>query len=116
MTFSSNGLGAVVVALALAASSSPAAADGKWDKDHPRRAQTNSRLKNQRGRIDEGEKSGKLSPGQANQLHAEDHAIRQQERADAAKHGGHITKGEQRQLNREENAESRQIHEEKHGQ
>lgn len=87
---------------------------GDWKEDHPRRAEVNQRLKNQDRRIDEGEANGKLSPGQAKQLHREDHAIRQQEREDAAAHGGHITKGEQRQLNREENAESRQIYEEKH--
>jgi hypothetical protein len=86
----------------------------EWNRDHPRRHEVNKRLNNQNRRVDQGEASGRLSPGQAHQLHAEDHAIRQQERVDAADHGGHITKGEQRQLNREENAESRQIYDEKH--
>lgn len=86
----------------------------QWQKDHPRRAQVNSRLRNQNARIHQGVKSGKLSHGQAAQLHAEHHAMRAQERADAAQHGGHITKSEHRQLNREENAESKQIYDEKH--
>jgi hypothetical protein len=92
-------------------------AEGKakeWKEDHPRRAEVNKRLENQNDRIKEGVESGKLTKGQAQQLHQEDHAIRTQERAEAAEHGGHITKGEQRQLNREENRTSDQIHDEKH--
>ena len=86
----------------------------EWNKDHPRRHEVNKRLNNQNRRINEGVEDGKLSQGQAQQLHAEDRAIRQQERADAAQHGGHVTKAEQRQLNQEENATSRQIYDEKH--
>lgn len=85
-----------------------------WKDNHPRRAEVNSRLKNQDRRINQGVKSGKLSRSQAHQLHAEDHAIRQEERAMAAEHGGHITRGEQRQLNQQENQASRQIYNEKH--
>ena len=86
----------------------------EWNEDHPRRHEVNKRLNNQNRRIKEGVEDGKLSRGQAQQLHAEDRAIRQQEREDAAQHGGHITKGEQRQLNQEENANSRMIRDEKH--
>jgi hypothetical protein len=103
-----------VAGLAFVSLSTPARAEGKWAKDHPRREETNNRLKNQNKRIKEGEKEGKISKGQAAQLHEEHQEIRSQERADAAKHGGHITKGEQRQLNHEENAESKQIYNEKH--
>ena len=105
------------LALALAATfalAAPSYADTKWQQNHPRREQVNSRLANQNARINNGVKNGTLTKGQAAQLHREDHAIRQQERADAAAHGGHITKGEQRQLNREENHVSRQIYREKH--
>jgi len=93
---------------------SGAAHAGDWKQDHPRRAEVNSRLNNQNRRIHEGVEDGKLTKGQAKQLHQEDHAIRQQERAMAAQHGGHITKPEQRQLNQEENQVSRQIYDEKH--
>lgn len=85
-----------------------------WKADHPRRAEVNRRLNRQNRRINQGVASGKLTPAQAQQLHAEDRAIRQQERAFAAQHGGHITKAEQRQLNREENQVSKQIYQEKH--
>jgi hypothetical protein len=85
-----------------------------WKEDHPRRAEVNKRLNNQAQRVDEGVATGKLTTGQARELHAEDHAVRQQERAMAAEHDGHITKGEQNKLNREENRISDQIHDEKH--
>jgi hypothetical protein len=103
-----------IVAAALAFVISGISYAGDWKEDHPRRTEVNKRLNNQNRRIDEGEASGKLSPGQAKQMHQEDHAIRQQERAEAAQQGGHITKAQQRQLNQEENATSRQIYDEKH--
>lgn len=34
---------------------------GKWQKEHPRRAQVNRRLNNQNARINAGVKSGKLT-------------------------------------------------------
>jgi hypothetical protein len=86
----------------------------EWKEDHPRRAQVNKRLGNQNERIKEGVESGRLTQGQAQQLHQEDHAIREQERAEAAQHGGHITRGERKQLNQEENQVSKQIYDEKH--
>ena len=92
----------------------PAFAKGNWKATHPRRAEVNQRLENQRERINEGEKSGKLTPEQAKQLHQDDRNIRQQEREMAAQNGGHVTKTEQRALNQEENQESRKIYQEKH--
>ena len=93
---------------------SPSFADSRWEQTHPRRDQVNDRLENQNRRIHQGERTGKLTPQQARQLHREDHAIRSEERTDASLHGGHITKGEQRTINRQENQVSRQIYREKH--
>jgi hypothetical protein len=105
----------VALGVALLWTAVPAqAGDGKWNDNHPRRAQVNGRLDNQNKRIDQGERNGTLSKGQARQLHQEDRGIRKEERRDARQNGGHITKQQQRQLNRQENAESRQIHQEKH--
>ena len=108
----------VVGVLALSA---PAFAKGKgnptgekMEKNHPRREQVNERVDNQRERINEGEKSGKLTPEQAAQLKANDRAIKEQEHAEVKANGGHLTKGEQKQLNQEENANSKMIHAEKH--
>ncbi len=87
---------------------------GNFAKKHPRRNEVNTRVDNQRERINEGEASGKLTKQQAHQLKANDRAIKQQEHAEVKANGGHLTKGEQRQLNQEENANSKLIRDEKH--
>ncbi|WP_123581844.1 hypothetical protein [Pseudomonas brassicacearum] len=85
------------------------AADGQWKKDHPRRAEVNSRLVNQNKRIHNEVKEGEMTKAQAANLHKEDRQIRQEERGMARQNDGHITKQEQKNLNRQENAVSHQI-------
>ncbi len=80
-----------------------------FDKTHPRRAEVNKRLNNQDRRIHKDVKEGKLTKDQAQQLHKDDHQIRQEERDMASQNGGHITKQEQHTLNQQENAVGRQI-------
>jgi hypothetical protein len=80
-----------------------------WDTTHPRRAEVNSRLANQNRRIHHEVKDGQLTHAQAQNLHREDHAIRQEERTDASFNNTHITKPEQRQINQQENQVSQQI-------
>lgn len=87
---------------------------GQFAKNHPRRNQVNKRVKNQRARINQGVKSGKLTQQQAQQLKANDRAIKAQEHADVKANGGYLTKGQQQQLNQEENANSKMIYDEKH--
>ncbi len=99
----------VVSLVSVSAFAAEGAAKKDWNKDHPRRAQVNKRLKNQNNRVKDGVEDGKLTKGQANQIHKEDRAIRREERRDAAKNGGHITKAEQNKLNRQENRVSNQI-------
>ena len=99
-----------VIAVALGALVTPALADEtKWQKDHPRRTEVNARLKNQNKRINQERKEGEITKAQAQQLHSEDHAIRQEERTMASTNGGHITKTEQKALNQQENQVSQQI-------
>ena len=100
---------ASVVAVTLGALAAPALADTQWQKDHPRREQVNNRLKNQNKRIKQERKEGEINKAQAQQLHSEDHAIRQEERTMASTNGGHITKAEQKALNQQENQVSQQI-------
>jgi hypothetical protein len=112
----------VVAAVLLAAPALVRAADGnptgkpgsKFAQQHPRRNQVNKRVKNQRGRVNQGVKSGELSKGQAKQLRANDNAIKAQEHADVKANGGHLTGGEQKQINQEENANGALVHDEKH--
>ncbi|WP_397452770.1 hypothetical protein [Pseudomonas sp. NA-150] len=85
------------------------AADGQWQKDHPRRAEVNGRLSNQDKRIHNEVKSGEISKSQAAGLHKEDHQVRQEERDMSSQNSGHITKQEQKTLNKQENGISHQI-------
>ena len=87
---------------------------GQFAKKHPRRNQVNKRVKNQRARINKNVASGKLTPQQAQQLKANDRAIKQQEHADVKANGGYLTKGQQKQINQEENVNSKLIHDEAH--
>lgn len=87
---------------------------GKFAHKHPRRNQVNKRVKNQRARINQGVKNGQITQAQAQQLKANDNAIKQQEHADVKANGGHLTVAEQKQFNQEENANSKMIHDEKH--
>lgn len=96
-------------ALGLAGS---AMAETQWQKDHPRRTEVNSRLKNQNKRIHRKVANGQMTKAQAAALHKDDRQIRQEEQDMASQDGGHITKQEQRTLNQQENQVSRQIHNE----
>ena len=105
-----NAVTAAVAAVALVGIASNALADEtQWQKSHPRRAEVNGRLANQNKRINNELKEGEITKGQAQKLHAEDHAIRKEERTMASTNGGHITKAEQRALNQQENQVSQQI-------
>lgn len=103
----------ILLSMALVAflglSNSAFAQDGKWDKNHPRRAEVNGRLANQNARIHNKVEDGKMSKAEASKLHKEDHSIRKEERRMASRDGGHITKADQNRINRQENHVSRQI-------
>jgi hypothetical protein len=98
-------LSAVMVSTSIAG----AMAETQWERNHPRRDQVNDRLENQSRRINREVREGEITRGQANQLHREDHAIRQEERTMSGLNNGHITRSEQKALNQQENAVSRQI-------
>ena len=89
---------------------------GKFSTVHPRRNEVNTRVDNQRARINQGVANGTLSQQQAVQLRHNDRAIKQQEHAEVRANGGYLTRGEQQQLNHEENANSAAIFDEKHPQ
>ena len=89
--------------------SAPAAKDGNWRKEHPRRVEVNARLANQNRRIHDEVKEGEMSKTKAAKLHKQDRQIRQEERDMASQNGGHLTKQEQKTLNQQENQISKQI-------
>ena len=92
-----------------AAAPAVAASGVQWKKDHPRRAEVNARLANQKKRINEKVADGSMNQAKAAKLHKEDKQIRQEEKDMAAQNGGHITKQEQEVLNKQENQISKQI-------
>ncbi len=96
-------------ACVIAAVSSSALADTRWEQHHPRRDQVNDRLERQHQRIHHEVREGDLSRAQAARLHHEDRGIRHEERVMASQHHGHITLADKRALNRQENAVSHQI-------
>ena len=102
-------IGVALIAAIAAGTAAQVMAETKWQKNHPRREQVNSRLANQNHRINKEVKEGEITPQQAGKLHQEDRQIRQEERDMASQNGGHITKSEQRVLNQQENGVSRQI-------
>jgi hypothetical protein len=107
-------LGIVLLGLGMVLSTAASVSAATWKQTHPRRTEVNHRLAIQNARIHHGVKDGSITPREAAQLHAEDHAIRNEERSDAALHDGHITKAEQHQLNQQENQASRDIYDAAH--
>ena len=97
--------------LVLGAGTSFAAGWGCW---HPRRAEVNSRLRDQNYRINQGVRDGQLSPFQARQLRTDDRSVLRQEDLYAHYDGGAISRPEQETLNQEENGISRQIYVDRH--
>ena len=93
--------------VSLGALTSNAFAETHWQ--NPRRTEVNHRLANQNRRIHNDVKDGTLSKSQAENLHHEDHQVRQEERDMASQDGSHITKTDQRALNQQENRISGQI-------
>jgi hypothetical protein len=70
------------------------------------------RERRQQKRIEQGEKSGQLTPREARNLERRESKI-QRDKA-KAKSDGKVTPAERRKLNREENRTSRAIHRKKH--
>jgi hypothetical protein len=85
------------------------AAEGDFNKDHPRRAEVNKRLNNQDKRIHREVKEGDMSKAKAARLHRKDRKIRKEERRMASRNDGRISKNEQHKLNRQENSVGKQI-------
>ena len=70
------------------------------------------REQNQEKRIDQGVKSGELTPGEAGRLEKEQAKIKQDEAR--MKSDGKLTKKERRKLKREQNKASKDIYRKKH--
>jgi hypothetical protein len=107
-------VGIAVIALMFAGPANAQAGPGVHDPGHPRVNQVNHREQNQQNRIANGEKSGKLSAGQAANLEKREAGLESQEKQDMSEHNGHLTKAERRGLNQRENRISNSIYKDKH--
>ena len=67
--------------------------------EHPRRDEINTRIEDQNERINQGVTNATITGQQAQQLRANDLAIKQQERADVRANGGYLIPAQQKQLN-----------------
>lgn len=72
------------------------------------------RIDNQQNRIDQGVKSGELTPGEAANLEKHETRIEDERNRDLKKNGGKLTRKQHRRLNRQENRQSKRIYRKKH--
>jgi hypothetical protein len=73
----------------------------------------NARLGNQERRIEQGERSGSLTPREAGRLQHREYSLRRQDYR-AHKSGGKFTYAERKRLEHEENRSSSAIYKQKH--
>ena len=81
---------------------------------HHGRPEVRRRELRQQRRIDQGVRSGRLTPREAGHLERREHRINEHIAADRADHGGKLTPGEKRRINRQEDRTSRAIYHDKH--
>jgi hypothetical protein len=77
-------------------------------------AEVDARQANQQARIDEGVRSGQLTPREATHLERREAKTRREIRRDRAANGGRLTAGEKAKINREQNRTSRRVFNKKH--
>lgn len=76
--------------------------------------QVNTRQGNQQSRIDNGVRSGQMTPGEANNIERRDNSIANQARTDRQANGGALTQQQQQQINNRQNNVSRSIYNDNH--
>lgn len=76
--------------------------------------EVHNRLQNQQARIQQGIRSGQLTPGETYHLERREATINAKRQADLAANGGHLTPGDYRRLNAREDSVSGQLYVDKH--
>lgn len=80
----------------------------------PASAQVDRRENNQERRIEQGERSGELTRGEAARLQGQQRRIDGEVARDRAANGGVLTPGKRARVNRQENQAGRTIYDKKH--
>jgi hypothetical protein len=81
---------------------------------HPEGMGVNARQDRQQNRINQGVKSGQLTPGETRHAENNETKIHDEAKTDRQQNGGRLTGAEHKQIEHQQNKESRQIHNEKH--
>jgi hypothetical protein len=76
--------------------------------------EVNSRQGNQQARVNQGVRSGQMTPGEARNVENRDTSINRQAQADRAANGGRLTGQEHQQINQRQNNVSRSIAQDNH--
>ena len=79
-----------------------------------RAAEVDRREANQQARINQGVKSGELTPGETARLEGREGRINNEIARDRAANGGHLTPGERARVNRQQDRTSTAIARDKH--
>jgi hypothetical protein len=80
----------------------------------PAFAQVNARQDRQHHRIEQGIRSGTLTPHEARRLHRRERSIARQERRMRWRNGGHLSRHQRHVINKRLNRTSRAIYRKKH--
>jgi hypothetical protein len=81
----------------------------EFKENHPRRAQINKRIHNQRRRIRKEVREGDITKAQGKADNQALNAVKSQEVQDVKQNGGSLTNEQQRQLNKDLNGNSQNI-------
>jgi hypothetical protein len=79
-----------------------------------RAAEVDRRQQRQQERIDQGVRSGEMTPGEAARAERHEAKVNREIARDRARNGGHLTPAEKAKINRQEDRNSRRIYREKH--
>lgn len=74
----------------------------------------NGRRANQQTRINQGARSGQLTPHETAHLERQEHGIHSEERGMRSQDNGHLTTQDRHTLDRQQNQESRRVARDKH--
>jgi hypothetical protein len=81
---------------------------------HPEGMGVNARQDRQQNRINQGARSGQLTPGETSHIEHNETAIHNEAHNDRAANGGKLTPAEHNQIEHQQNKESKQIYNDKH--
>jgi hypothetical protein len=93
----------VVASLAVLVVAAPAMAQNRFQDNHPRRAEVNTRLRVQTHAINDAKRDGEITQEEARDLHKQSIETKKEERTEVKANGGYLTKEQTVDLNKDLN-------------